>query len=164
MQSKDFVKFDRELLDACLVGLCGRVIDGLEIDSEKHGLVGACIIDPYDNRAYGTSTHLDGGLWDHAERTAIEKYHAKYGKIPEGSIIVTTLSPCDSHMKDRYKSSCTDLIASTPVNQVYCGYKDPTQDNDRFEFKVSYTANKDIEKLCKKFADEIFKKQGLIQK
>ena len=56
-------------------------------------------------------------------------------------------------MADRYQGSCTDYINASPVKKVYCGYSDPSQHNEDFEFTVETTSNKDIQKLCKKFAD-----------
>jgi hypothetical protein len=56
-------------------------------------------------------------------------------------------------MVDRYRGSCTDYINESPVKKVYCGYMDPSQHDEDFEFTVEATGNKDIEKICKKFAD-----------
>jgi hypothetical protein len=91
--------------------------------------------------------------WSHAERNAIDAYKNEHGEIPEGSIILTTLSPCDGAMVDRYRGSCTDYINESPVKKVYCGYMDPSQHDEDFDFTVEATGNKDIEKICKKFAD-----------
>jgi pyrimidine deaminase RibD-like protein/predicted nucleotidyltransferase len=90
----------------------------------------------------------------HAERVAIDNYQNKYGDIPEGSIIVTTLSPCNQDMDDRYQSSCTDLINQSTVKKVYCGYKDPTQHGEQRQFAEVETSNPKIRKICQSIANE----------
>lgn len=151
-KDSDYKIHGRKHLDKYLVELCAKVVEGQRKDPEMYGMVAACVLDNDHNMVASTSTK-EGGKWKHAERNAMEKYQSKYGKIPEGSIIITTLSPCDGPMADRYKDSCTDLINDSIVKKVYCGYMDPSQHNDDFEFTVEDTTNKDIQKLCKKFAD-----------
>jgi pyrimidine deaminase RibD-like protein len=148
----DYKIHDRAHLDQYLVELCSKIVEGQQVDPEMYGMVAACVLDPDHNQAASTSTKEDG-KWKHAERNAIEAYEKNYGEIPEGSIIITTLSPCDGPMSDRYQGSCTDLINASPVKKVYCGYMDPSQHDEDFEFTVEDTANKDIQRLCKKFAD-----------
>jgi pyrimidine deaminase RibD-like protein len=151
-KNSDYKIHDRKHLDKYLVELCAKIVEGQRKDPEKYGMVAACVLDNDHNIVASTSTK-EAGKWKHAERNAIEKYQSKYGEIPEGSIIITTLSPCDGPMADRYEGSCTDLINNSIVKKVYCGYMDPSQHEEDFEFTVEDTANKDIQKLCKKFAD-----------
>ena len=157
MKILEFIKSDYEIhgrkhLDKYLVELCNLIVAGQKKDAEKFGMVSACVLDP-DHRAVARTSMKVGNKWSHAERNAIDAYEREYGKIPEGSIILTTLSPCDGAMADRYQGSCTDYINSSPVKKVYCGYSDPSQHDEDFEFTVETTSNKDIQKLCKKFAD-----------
>ena len=90
-------------------------------------------------------------------KTPIDRYRKKFGEIPEGSIILTTLSPCNEYgtemADERYGESCTDLINSSPVRKVYAGYSDPGQHNDSNKYTEEITKNPDIQRLCKKFAD-----------
>ena len=143
--------YDRKHLDTCLVKLCSMIVEGQQTDPDYHGMVAAAVLDPDHNKTASTSTRKDG-KWRHAERNAIDLYLETYGEIPEGSIIVTTLSPCDNAMSNRYGHSCTDLINECPVNEVYCGYMDPSQLDEDFEFTVEDTKNTKIQELCKKFA------------
>jgi pyrimidine deaminase RibD-like protein len=83
----------------------------------------------------------------------MESYEREYGEIPNGSIILTTLSPCNGPMNDRYGSSCTDLINESNIRKVYSGCLDPSQHNEHNEFNEEVTSNIHIQKLCKKFAD-----------
>jgi len=148
----DYLIHNREHLDKYLVGLCSKIVEGQQKDPEQYGMVAACVLDPDHNMVASTSTK-EGDKWSHAERNAMAAYESKYGEIPEGSIILTTLSPCDGPMADRYEGSCTDLINDSPVKKVYSGYMDPSQHNEGFEFTVEATTNEDIRALCKKFAD-----------
>jgi len=157
MKILEFIKSDykihgRKHLDKYLVELCNLIIAGQKKDPKKFGMVSACVLDP-DHRAVARTSMKVGNKWSHAERNAIDAYEREYGDIPEGSIILTTLSPCDGAMADRYQGSCTDYINASPVKKVYCGYSDPSQHDEDFEFTVECTGNKDITKLCKKFAD-----------
>jgi pyrimidine deaminase RibD-like protein len=150
--SDDYKIHNRSHLDRYLVELGNLVIAGQKKDLEKFGMVAACVLDP-DHRAVARTSMKVGDKWSHAERNAIDAYESEYGEIPEGSIILTTLSPCDGPMSDRYEGSCTDYINESPVKKVYCGYTDPSQHNEDFEFTVETTTNRDIQRLCKKFAD-----------
>ena len=96
----------------------------------------------------------------HAEREAIRAYENKYGPPPAGSIIITTLTPCSDEMNDRYGDDCTDLINNSNIKKVYCGYKDPSQDNQHNNFNEEVTDNKKIQELCKKFADTFLSDEG----
>lgn len=151
-KDSDYEIHDRKHLDKYLVELASLVVENQQTDPAYYGMVAACVLDPDHNSVRSTSTK-EGNKWRHAERNAMEAYEETYGTIPEGSIIITTLSPCDGAMADRYQSSCTDLINNSSVKKVYCGYMDPSQHDEDFEFTVEATSNKDIQKLCKKFAD-----------
>ena len=139
-------------LDQILVKLCGLVIGKQKEDPDQFGFVAAAVIDPNKRIIARTSSKV-GNKWSHAERNAINRYEALYGDIPPGSIVVTTLTPCNEHMRDRYKASCTDLINRTGIDKVYCGYLDPSQDDPHAEFDQVVTKNKKIQELCKQFAD-----------
>jgi pyrimidine deaminase RibD-like protein len=144
-------------LDRILSKLVKMVLDGQEKDSDLYGMVAAAVVDPSNNIVASTSSNEDG-KWTHAERNAINKYNKQYGEIPKGSIIITTLSPCNEYETDmadeRAGASCTDLINTTNVHKVYAGYADPTQhDHSEQDFSVTVTDNKDIRNMCKRLAD-----------
>jgi pyrimidine deaminase RibD-like protein len=157
MKSSDFEIRDRTKLDKILVDLCQMIIDGQESDSEYYGMVAAAVLDPDNKLVKSLNVPAFNDKRIHAERAAINKYKHEYGDIPEGSIIITTLSPCSEHMDERYRESCTNLINDSVVRKVYCGYEDPTEDNsntyEHKQFHVEITKNKKILELCKKFAD-----------
>jgi pyrimidine deaminase RibD-like protein len=150
--NNDYKIHDREHLDQYLIELGHLIIAAQKKDPEKFGMVAACVLDPDHNAVARTSMKVDD-KWSHAERNAIDSYEKEYGEIPEGSILLTTLSPCDGPMSDRYEGSCTDYINSSPIKKVYCGYSDPSQHNEDFEFTIETTGNEDIQSICKKFAD-----------
>ena len=152
-------------LDHTLAKLCKLVIKGQNAGT-NHGMVAACIIDPDNNMVAKTSTRVDGKMV-HAERNAIEAYENEYGSVPKGSIIVTTLSPCneqhDETAAEREGESCTDFINSKGIEKVYCGYTDPTQDNNNREFNIMETSNKELRAICKKFADTFLNEDDTMQ-
>jgi len=156
MRANEFNSQKFNDLDRYLVELCDYVLQGLKTNPKKYGMVGACVLDPKGNQTVGSSTHKNG-KWVHAERVAIENYLNEYGKIPKGSIIVTTLSPCnevdDETAEKRAGNSCTDLINQTGINEVYCGYSDPSQENNHNHYREVFTKNSKIKNLCKQFAD-----------
>jgi pyrimidine deaminase RibD-like protein len=139
-------------LDNILMALCKTVVDGKKKDPETFGTVAACVLDPDDNAVYGINLPAQNGKRYHAERIAMMMYENEYGEIPSGSIIITTCSPCSEHMDERYDESCTDLINKSNVKKVYCGFIDPTQDEDQREFNLMETQNKSIRDLCETFA------------
>jgi len=141
-------------LDHILATLCELVIQGHQHDPEKYGMVAACVLDPDNRVATGINLPAHDGKRQHAERVAIDKYHTEYGKIPPGSIILTTCSPCSEYMGERYGEDCTQLINSTGVKKVYCGFDDPTQSEQHREFNCTETANSQIRTLCSKFAEQ----------
>ena len=139
-------------LDKILLELCHHVIKGQRIDSDKYGMVAACVLDPENRRVYGVNEAAADGTRRHAERVAIDRYEKHYGNVPKGSTIITTLSPCNEDMDERYGESCTDLVNSIGCKKVYCGFIDPTQHNDHAEYTLEETANGKIRNLCAKFA------------
>ena len=146
----------RQELDLILLKLCKMVTNGQKSDPEYHGMVAACVVDRRGHGVASTSTQEEN-LWHHAERNALEKYKNLHGEVPHDAVIVTTLSPCNSAMKDRDGNSCTDIINYYNVKRVYCGYIDPTQDNHLEEFAVVKTHNPEIESVCKDLADTFLK-------
>jgi pyrimidine deaminase RibD-like protein len=139
-------------LDRILVELCKMVVDGKKQDPGRYGAVAAAVLDPKNNLVKGINLPAGDGKRRHAERVAMDNYKKKYGEIPEGSIIITTCSPCSEHMAERHGDSCTDLINSSPVKKVYCGYIDRTQPEDSRTFNEIETANPAIRNLCRDFA------------
>jgi pyrimidine deaminase RibD-like protein len=161
-ENSDYEIHNRDKLDRILLELCDHVIQGQNADPERYGMVAACVLDPENRKVFGVNQAVDSDTRQHAERVAMDRYVNQYGQIPQGSIILTTLSPCnedDTHMADeRYGESCTDLINASDVRKVYCGYMDPSQHNDHAEYTLEETDNSDIKNLCNKFADTFLKK------
>ena len=147
-------------LDKILTKLCRMIVKG-QISNQDYGMVAACVIDPDNNIVAGLNSPGSDGKRVHAERVAIEKYEKKYGEVPENSIMVTTLSPCnetdDDTAEDRVGESCAKYLNNKGIKKVYCGYIDPTQDNDIREFNLIETGDKKIREECKKFADTFLK-------
>jgi pyrimidine deaminase RibD-like protein len=149
----DYEIRNREKLDNILVNLCRHVVEGQRVDSSKYGMVAACVVDPDNRQVIGVNELTADGTRRHGERVAIERYQEQYGDIPEGSIIVTTCSPCnEEHMPERYGESCTDIINNSNCRKVYCGYQDPSQTDEHNEFTMEVTGNADIVDLCEHFA------------
>jgi pyrimidine deaminase RibD-like protein len=162
MRAQDFHIMNHQKLDGLLVELCQEVVDGQKKDPKYYGMVAAGVLDPDNNFVKSCNIPKDKDHRIHAERAAIDKYNKLYGDIPQGSIILTTLSPCSDAMDERYSSSCTDLINKSVVHKVYCGYMDPTQGNSQSfkhkQFTLKVTNNKQIQELCKQFADTFLEK------
>jgi pyrimidine deaminase RibD-like protein len=116
-------------------------------------MVAAAVVDPDNQIVARLNRPGKDGKRIHAEHAAMEDYTRKYGPIPEGSIIVTTLSPCNEHMDERDGPSCTSIINNSTVKKVYCGYMDPTQDDDTRQFNLMETADRALRNKCKQFAD-----------
>jgi len=154
MRISDFRIENHDKLDRILVDLCEMVIAGQQQDPDLYGMVAAAVLDP-DNRLVMALNHAQGRKDVHGERAAIDKYRKQYGEIPEGSIIVTTCSPCTEPMPERMGASCRDLISSTPVHKVYAGYRDPSQDTGPGDktYHLQITRNKRIQELCRQFAN-----------
>lgn len=160
MKLSDFRIVNHDKLDGILVQLCDMVIQGQKTDPDRYGMVAAAVLDP-ENRLVMALNHAQGRKDVHGERAAIRKYVKQYGAIPEGSIIITTCSPCTELMPEREGSSCRDLINSTPVHKVYAGYRDPSQETGPGDktYHLQMTRNKKIQALCKQFADTWLKRQ-----
>ena len=153
MRISDFQIHDRKQLDAILVRLCELVIDGQRRDPDAYMMCASAVLDTDNNCVAALNYWTDSGDV-HAERAAIDAYHARFGEIPEGSIILTTCSPCTEPMPERAGDSCKDLISSTPVHKVYAGYRDPSQETwggDK-TYHLEITHNKKIQELCGAFA------------
>ena len=159
-ESSDSEIHNYRKLDKILNKLCEMVVKGQKSDKD-YGMVGACVLDPDNKIVAGLNSPGKDGKRVHAERVAIEKYEQKYGEVPEGSIIITTLSPCnesdDDTAHDRVGESCTDYLNGKGIEKVYCGYIDPTQDNEQRQFNMMETSNQNIRKECKSFADTFLK-------
>jgi pyrimidine deaminase RibD-like protein/GNAT superfamily N-acetyltransferase len=147
------VEHNKETLDEILVNLCRHVVEGQRVDPDKYGMVAACVIDPDNRQVIGVNELTADGTRRHGERVAMDRYRAQYGEIPEGSIVVTTCSPCnEQHMTERYGESCTDLINASNCQKVYCGFQDPSQQDEHNEFALEVTGNSSIVDLCGQFA------------
>lgn len=152
MRASDFEIHNYNKLDNILSKLCDMVVKGQKSDKD-YGMVAAAVVDPDNQIVARLNRPGDSGKRIHAEHAAMEDYKSKYGSIPEGSIVVTTLSPCNEHMDERDGPSCTSIINNSTVKKVYCGYMDPTQDDDTRQFNLMETADKELRTRCKQFAD-----------
>ena len=159
MRASDFEIRNYDKLDSILVELCELVVAGQQRDPEHYGMVAAAVLDP-ENNCVASTSYNEEGKWVHAERAAIDAYHRRGGRIPAGSIIITTCSPCSEKMDDRYSESCTDLINDTGVDLVYAGYEDPTQHESQAKFKVEVSNNPKIHELCHVFASTFMDKEA----
>jgi pyrimidine deaminase RibD-like protein len=148
----DYEIHNYQKLDRILSKLCDMVTKG-QTSKQDFGMVAAAVLDPDNQMVARLNRPGKSNKRIHAEHAAIEDYMAKYGAIPEGSIIITTLSPCNEHMDERDGPSCTAIINQCGVKKVYCGYMDPTQDDDTRTFNVMETVDKSIRDKCKQFAD-----------
>ena len=162
MKISDFQITNHDRLDNLLVRLCEMVVEGQKRDPDLYGMVASCVLDP-NNNCVAALNYRQGDRSVHGERAAIEAYNQRFGEIPEGSIILTTCSPCSEPMPDRVGDSCTDLINSTPVHKVYAGYRDPSQQTYGGDktYHLQITKNKKIQELCKAFADTWLNDQQL---
>lgn len=162
MKISDFAIHSLGKLDRILTNCCELLIDKQREDPNYWGMVAACVIDSDDNHVYAVNHPSDEGTRVHAERAAVDKYIKKFGEIPKGCMIITTLSPCSEPMDERYGDSCTQLINELGIHKVYCGYEDPYQiDSDLYshkKFHVMETRNQKLKELCKKFADTFLDK------
>ena len=151
-------------LDKILNRLCEMVEQGQHSDQD-YGMVAAAVLDP-SNRVVGRlNSPGQDDLRVHAERAAMQAYNKKYGEIPEGSIIITTCSPCNEDHTDmaraRFGNSCTDYINEAGISKVYCGYIDPSQHNDTRQFNLMETADQNIRQQCEQFASTFVDAQYL---
>lgn len=156
MRASDFEIRNHDKLDNILTELCSLVIQGQQ-KGQDLGMVAAAVLDPMNNCVVGINYPTKDGKRVHAERAAIDSYTARFGPIPDGSIIVTTLSPCCHPMAERAGDNCQELIQQHGVHKVYCGYKDPTQLPEGKTFHTQCTRNPKIQALCRAFADTFLK-------
>ena len=156
MKISDFQISNHNKLDQILVRLCEMVIQGQQKDQDL-GMVAAAVLDPDNNCVVGINYPTRDGKRVHGERAAIDSYYARFGEIPEGSIIITTCSPCTQDMDEREGINCSDLVDDVGVHKVYAGYQDPSQERIRKQYHIEITRNPKIEKLCKAFADTFLK-------
>ena len=160
MRLVEFETLDLQQMDDYLAKLCGLVKKGQRERPNYYGMVAAGILTP-KGKFVAKLNYPKGNKRVHAERAAIEEYEQYHGMIPEGSIMVTTLSPCnekhDETAEERHGVSCTDLINQHGFKQVYCGYKDPSQDNEHSNYREVFTKNKQLKEMCKQFADTFLK-------
>lgn len=152
MRASDFEISNYEKLDRILSKLC-RLVERGQASGKDYGMVAAAVLDPKNQIVARLNRPAGNGTRIHAERAAMEAYIKEHGDIPEGSIIITTCSPCSEHMDERYGESCTDLINRSIVKKVYCGYMDPTQDEEQRIFNIMETRDSSIRQKCKEFAD-----------
>jgi pyrimidine deaminase RibD-like protein len=147
-----------EDLDQILVKLCEMIVDALATNPNA-GMVGAAIVDPEGHKVLRIGEQISENEWNHAERTVIAAYHSAYGEIPEDSILITTLSPCNEHnMALRHGTSCKDLIEQAGIKEVYIGYYDPTQEDVNPDFKMYETDNPKIKEACERISQAMFKR------
>jgi pyrimidine deaminase RibD-like protein len=150
----DFQIVNHRKLDRILVRLCEMVVAGQKKNPNRYGMVASAVLDP-DNRCVAALNHQTDSGDVHGERAAMAAYYKQFGAIPEGSIILTTCSPCTEPMPERVGASCKDLISSTAVHKVYAGYRDPSQQTEAGDktYHLQITKNKKIQELCRAFAD-----------
>jgi pyrimidine deaminase RibD-like protein/FMN phosphatase YigB (HAD superfamily) len=139
-------------LDKYLAELCDLVERGQASDKD-FGMVAAGIL-PLKGK-YMARLNRPGhdGKRVHAEHAVIEDFIKKYGEIPEGTVLLTTLSPCTKHLEERDGPSCSSLVEQHGIQKVYCGYIDPTQEADHRDYNLLETSNDSIRTKCKEFAD-----------
>ena len=158
MRASDFEISNYGKLDKILSKLCDMVVQGKQDRPDYYGMVAAAVLDPKNQIVARINRPGKDGKRVHAEHAAMLDYTRKYGAIPEGSIVITTLSPCNESMDERDGPSCTGLINRSTVKKVYCGYMDPTQDDDTRQFNLMETADKQLRNKCKQFADTFLDK------
>ena len=143
--------------DWILADLCEMVIRGQQSDPNHWGMVAAAVVDPQGRVVPGINYVKNSqGQRVHAERAAVDAYTAKYGSLPPGSTVITTLSPCSEPMDERYGESCEQLLSDLGIEDVYCGYQDPTQNSG-----YAVTKNAKIQALCGAFAHTFLDDQQL---
>jgi pyrimidine deaminase RibD-like protein len=152
MRARDFERSDQDQLDEILTGLCELVIQG-QHKNQDLGMVAAAVLDPDLNCVVGINYPTRSGRRVHAERAAIDSYTARFGLVPPGSVVITTLNPCSHDMVEREGSSCTDLVQQHGIHKVYCGCIDPEQVTRDKTFHLRVTRNPKIQTLCKSFAN-----------
>jgi len=142
-------------LDKYLAELCTMIRKG-QLMNKDYGMVAAGVLSLKHPWLARLNRPGKDGRRIHAEHAAIEDFKAKYGEIPEGTLIITTLSPCNKHMDERDGLACADIINANGIQKVYCGYIDPTQQHgseDHRKYNLVETQNPKLRELCEKFAD-----------
>ena len=139
-------------LDKYLAELCELVEKGQE-SGKDFGMVAAGLLPLKGDYMARLNRPGEDGKRVHAEHAVIEDFIKKYGEIPEGSVIITTLSPCTKHLDERDGPSCSNIIEHYGIQKVYCGYLDPTQEADHRDYNLLETSNDSIRTKCKEFAD-----------
>ena len=157
MRATDFEITDHDKLDAILVRLCEMVVEGQHKKKLNLGVVAAAVLDPDNNCVVGINYPTRNGRRIHAERAAIDSYTARFGPVPPGSTVITTLNPCSHDMAEREGASCTDLVKQHGIRKVYCGIIDPEQVADNPAFDLDVTSNPKIQTLCQAFANTFLK-------
>lgn len=146
-------------LDKYLSELCDLVEKG-QRSGKDFGMVAAGILPLKGDYMARLNRPGENGRI-HAEHAVIEDFVKKYGSIPEGSVIITTLSPCNTAMDERDGPSCADLLNEHGIQKVYCGYIDPTQHDgaeDNRQYNLVETQNKELRTRCEQFADTFLDK------
>ena len=141
-------------LDKYLEELCDLVEKG-QRSGRDFGMVSAGIL-PLKGDYMARLNRPGNNGRIHAEHAVIEDFIKKYGSIPEGTVLITTLSPCNKHMDERDGPACADLINEHGIQKVYCGYIDPTQhhgSSDQREYNLVETQNKKLRGRCQAFAE-----------
>jgi pyrimidine deaminase RibD-like protein len=161
MKASDFKIHSPHKLDRILTKCAELVLSKQKQDPEYWGMVGACVLDMENRAVYGVNHAMPDGTRKHAERAAIDAYRKRYGDNLKHCIVITTLAPCSAPAEERHGSSCTELINEIGIHKVYCGYKDPHQDDEVHKhkrFHTKCTRNKKLHTLCKQFADTFLEK------
>lgn len=148
--------FSRDKLDSLLNDLCEKVTKGQKDAPDFYGMVAAAVIDPTGRLATGLN-YLYGNQRIHAERDAIDNYEKKFGKLPHGCVVVTTLSPCNQDTGDVKEITCAEVLNNKHVKIAYCGYMDPTQHREDNDFTTIITKNEKLKQMCKELADTFLK-------
>ena len=139
-------------LDKYLAELCNLVERGQASDKD-FGMVAAGLLPLKGNYMARLNRPGKNGKRVHAELAVLKDFIAKYGSIPEGTVLITTLSPCTKHLDERDGPSCSSLVERYGIQKVYCGYLDPTQVDDHRDYNLMETSDESIRKKCKAFAD-----------
>jgi pyrimidine deaminase RibD-like protein len=138
-------------LDKYLAELCALVEQG-QSSGKDFGMVAAGIL-PLKGKYMARLNRPGKDGRTHAEHAVLQDFLAKYGEIPEGTVLLTTLSPCTKHLEERDGPSCSSLVEKYGIKKVYCGYMDPTQVDDARDYNIIETSNGKIRAKCKEFAD-----------
>jgi len=123
------------------------------IDVNK-GVVGACLLaqkkDGLISKFFGYANRLENNLIEHAERNALKNFEKteNYHEYTE-FLMVTTLSPCKLESDRRSGDSCTDMLLSRNITNVYSGLLDPLQPDITSEINLEICDDEKLSGLCK---------------